>query len=278
MLVGCISEKMASYFSRWIHALGIDAGCVALLGYLLVCRVANVPANLGYGWVLLITVVLAYMGDRWLDASRQPLFSMTLPRHGIYVRHRFMLFRLWCILFTVDLIIAFSCLSPQELALGVCFAGGVGAYTIFAQRGKLRRGSKEVCIGGLFFLGALGLSPWELEMSGWWTALLFGLLCSFDCLVMAYLERHQDNAREEPSAFSFTIFNQRFGWRIMWLMIVVWLFSLFWVPIILILGMALFVVATLVWARRLRLSNHSLDGQKLDAVLIVFLISLVLLI
>ena len=92
MLVGCISEKMASYFSRWIHALGIDAGCVALLGYLLVCRVANVPANLGYGWVLLITVVLAYMGDRWLDASRQPLFSMTLPRHGIYVRHRFAVF------------------------------------------------------------------------------------------------------------------------------------------------------------------------------------------
>ena len=151
--------------------------------------------------IIFMTVWLAYVGDRWMDARRAPLAAMESPRHRIFVNDAEAWRRVWGLVFLVDLVFSLWTLSWGAWIYGCVIGLGAVLYTWATQSRRWKGARKEILIGMLFGWVSGGFEPWNFDSIAITTMLAIGCLCALNCFWVSWSERNLDAARAEPSAF-----------------------------------------------------------------------------
>ena len=151
--------------------------------------------------VLVLSVWLIYLSDRWLDALVLDVDKPHSFRHGFYVRHKRSVACGWLVILCVDTALIVTSLSAEQLRGGLVLGTFVLIYLLGVHALKpLMRYSKELQVGLAFGLGATLLlwtqnASFELAV----TTLLFACLCTLNCLFIALWERDLDVAQKQVS-------------------------------------------------------------------------------
>ena len=189
----------------WGRILSLDAPAVACAWQALFARSLGQRVQPHQGWLLGLSVWLAYVADRWIEGWRLRGESVRSFRHRFAIRRRWELFGLWVLVLLASLSLAFWRLSALEWLGSLLLLGLVTAYLLSHQwmhRHKAGRPPKELCVAGIITSGAAlypmlgyGFIPALKAMSG--PLLLFGLLAFANCLIIA--EREKELDREHGS-------------------------------------------------------------------------------
>jgi hypothetical protein len=188
---------------QWPTVLSLDAPIVSVTWQLLLARLAVVPLGPARVLVLGLSVWLAYVADRWLEATRLDGHRIRTTRHHFYYRHRRSIVIAWLIVIVTDVTMAFDALTSRELWLGAALLVMVIAYVIshqYLHRTRRWRAPKEICIavlltGGvwLFVSGAVDRELLAGPLAG------FALLCFTNCALISTWEREVDIAHGQTS-------------------------------------------------------------------------------
>lgn len=196
----------------WVNILSMDAPAVAIAWAALFARSRGVALPATNILTLALIVWLIYLADRILDGWHADKATLQ-ERHRFSERHRSTLL---CVLALGALFAAWLVredLSGPEIKAGFLLAGLVSMYMLCVHfRGELfhRFLPKEVAVGLLFAAGTM-LPVWSratvfsaatlrITMIRW---VLFGLLCSLNCLAIECWEKAgsaESNHEKLPSA------------------------------------------------------------------------------
>ncbi|MGB0371374.1 MAG: hypothetical protein ACPGN3_08485 [Opitutales bacterium] len=185
-----------------IHQLCLDAPAVAVSAYWMVCRLDGRVADGATMIIVFLTVWLAYVGDRWMDAQRHPRAALHSPRHRVFVQNPIVWQRVWCAVLVLDVVISVLALSVGSWLYGLLLGAMSVAYTVGTQRRIWKGPQKEIIIGILFGLVAGGFAPWDWTVSSICALIAVGCACALNCMAVSWNERELDSLRGELSAFS----------------------------------------------------------------------------
>lgn len=189
----------------WLNLLCLDAPIVAVAWQWLFARTFGAQLDFPLRALLFLTAWLIYLADRFADAIKLPPESPSSLRHRFCRAHTVEWWVAIVIIFFLDLALALRSLDLQMLLLGGSLAALCALY-LFANHslgGKWRPiPIKEKAVGILFAagttLGVVGQLP-GLTVSFAVTALLFAILCTYNCLSIAAWERELDAAQGKAS-------------------------------------------------------------------------------
>jgi hypothetical protein len=172
-------------------------------------RVAGVTLRWPHVVVLGASVWLAYAADRWLEGWRLHWRDIRTERHHFYQRRRWPVAAVWGLVLAIDLIVAFSGLSVDELAAGIVLLTCALMYLLSHQivhRRRRWRAPKELCVASLLTGGVrvfLGASPIASDLT--LSTALLALLYFTNCALISLWERDVDLAHGQTSlAVDFT--------------------------------------------------------------------------
>lgn len=216
-----------------IHQYCLDAPAVALSAYVLVCRIDGRWVDWGSAVIIFLTVWLAYLGDRWMDARRNPRAALTSPRHQVFVHEPDQWLRAWVVILGVNVVMSTIALSLSAWLYGLSLGLGSVVYTFWSQRLAWRGPQKELFVGILFGWVAGGFTPWEGSLTAWTTMFAIACLCALNCLSVSWTERELDVQRGERSAFSHFVGGLMgpADWRIVIALMAGGLFAAAWVSV-----------------------------------------------
>jgi hypothetical protein len=196
-----ISGRLPHSPILWLSLLCLDAPIVAVAWQWLFARSFGAQIGFPLRALLFLTAWLIYLADRFADTIKMP------PDTPISLRHQFCrdhVIGWWVaivVIFLLDLTLALRSLDLQMLLLGGTLAAICFLYLFINHSlgGKWRPvPMKEKAIGILFAagttLGVVGQLP-SLTASFGVAALLFAILCTFNCLSIAAWERELDAAQ-----------------------------------------------------------------------------------
>ena len=194
----------------------MDAALVALLWQGLLARAWGVSLEPLASYALVpLGVWLAYAGDRMLDVRRMP--QARTARHRFASKHAALLVCVWLAVATLAVLLGLWLLRSKQVFAAAVFLGFIAVYLLAGQRWPALVRSllpRELVVGLVFAAGtafffAPGLSsgraPGQASyaFTEWMLlTLAFACLCVFDCLVISWLERHEDRALGESTAAS----------------------------------------------------------------------------
>ncbi len=189
----------------WLNLLCLDAPLVAVVWQAAFASTFNVTLPMGSQVALFLTAWLIYLGDRLADVlsiKAQDLMSARQAFCFYYRRHFFFaiagigLLEAWLIVSALE----------ERLRLAGAAIGGVAiAYlTVNHSLGRIWRviPVKELSIGSLFTLGTVvGVMTRMTKITAafYLATILFGCLCTFNCVCIATWERALDRAQAKFS-------------------------------------------------------------------------------
>jgi|HubBroStandDraft_1064217.scaffolds.fasta_scaffold64650_2 hypothetical protein len=203
-LVGLVSAERMTHtpvpWWLWWNILSVDAPTVAVIWAALFARASGIRLSTAEAAVLVLAVWVIYMSDRLLDGWTARHRTALRERHFFCAGHRFVLAVLVlsavCAIFWVTM----ERLQAAEVSAGVKLGLLLAAYmaSIHAGRERIARFlPKELVVGFLFAAGAT-LPFWSRAMQFSWHAwlpwVLFGLLCSLNCMSIECWENREPGA------------------------------------------------------------------------------------
>ncbi|MFT4639291.1 MAG: hypothetical protein ACI8T1_002616 [Verrucomicrobiales bacterium] len=156
---------------------------MALVWHAAFARAFGVPIDVIATALLVISVWMIYVMDRLLDVRRMAGEDVT-ARHAFHAKHA----RSLQLGVSLALILAgtLTIMADERLILfGVVMLSFTGLYGLLVHR-KLFWAPKEFLCGGMFSVGVIG--GLFIEPFPWTLSLIFGFLCSGNCLVIACAE------------------------------------------------------------------------------------------
>ena len=189
----------------WLNLLCLDAPLVAICWQWLFARSFHLKLPSGAIFALFLTAWFIYVIDRFSDSISLPRDVPKSAREIFCLKHR----RLWLLLIPsialLDIAVVWLQLDNVTRLHGAIVAAFAGLYLIVNNRlSKIWKAIpiKEILVGSLFAAGTL-LAFESQTASGRSTiafaALLFAILCSFNCVSIAFWERDLDLAQEKDS-------------------------------------------------------------------------------
>jgi hypothetical protein len=190
-----MNSKTAPFILRWLSLFSLDALLVALAWQEVLARISGVDLYWNERALLGISVWIIYTADHLLDGliSKKSTYFNQAPRHTFVQKHR--------LFFSVTVLIALvGALSLLHTISFSLFIGGAlltlvtGLYLFintFLLRHEMWPQGKEILISMIFTLGC-GLIPLiQSHHKGVLSVsmLLFFVLCSINCTLIARLER-----------------------------------------------------------------------------------------
>lgn len=189
----------------WLSLLCLDAPIVAVAWQWLFARTFGAHLHLSLRALLFLTAWLIYLTDRFADTIKLPAVSPISLRHRFCREHMVGWWIAIVVIFIIDASLALRSLDLQMLLLGGTLAAICGFYLFINHSlgGKWRPlPLKEKAIGILFAagttLGVVGQLP-GLTISFGVAVMLFAILCTFNCLLIAAWERELDAAQGKGS-------------------------------------------------------------------------------
>lgn len=191
----------------WVTILSLDAPLVALVWQAFFARLLDVSLPPAARLILVFTVWLAYVADRWLDGRQMPAGSAVTLRHRFAQRHARPIAVAWLLVFIGDVLLALIGLSRMELLKGVGMGAAVLLYLTLIHLPALRKplGSvKELLVAALFSAGCLFFVAIRLPAVSQAVVICFFSLTGialFNCLAVSAWERAED-ARQTQSSMA----------------------------------------------------------------------------
>ncbi len=176
---------------------------VTLLWQALLARVAGLTLRWPQMVVLGASVWLSYAADRWIEGWRLHRDDIRTQRHHFYQRRRWPVAVVWGMVFAVDVAVAFTGLSANELLAGSVLLVITLTYLLSHQlvhRHRRWRAPKEVLVAGLLTGGVwIFLGPWPVagHLTTW--MVLLALLYFTNCALISLWEREVDLAHGQTS-------------------------------------------------------------------------------
>lgn len=208
---------------QWPTILSLNAPLISAVWLSFIASTLDVPIGSSHTLVLALSVWLAYVADRWIEAWRLPSSAIQTQRHSFSQRRRWPLGTVWLVVLAIDVTIAVGCLTSVDLVAGTLLLFPVLAYVLSHQNLHRRarwRLPKELCVAALLSSGvglflvtrATNLLPLVLPLS------TFAALCFSNCVLVSVWERHVDTAHAQTSLArdypDIVGFSQRMPWLI----------------------------------------------------------------
>jgi len=201
------SAKSATRVSPllWLNLVCLDAPLVAVSWQWLFALTFHVESSYASRAALFLTAWSIYLADRIVDTFTLDPARPTSFRHRFCRRYR-RLFIFWLAFLVVsDAWLIWRHLEPRILPAGALVGGLAVLYlAVNFISGTIWRAVplKELTIGFVFAFGtvaAVWANTLPAGLSFIWAALLFGTLCSFNCICIAAWERGIDEAQGKTS-------------------------------------------------------------------------------
>jgi hypothetical protein len=189
----------------WINVLSLDAPIVALLWQIFFFKQFHLELHWIDSFILISSVWLVYVADRWLDGFQIGKNDAKTARHRFYMRYRLSTVLSFVLVLIVTTWLAFERLDFVSIRNGALILCLVGAY--FANNHLIkfwqRFFPKEIFIAvifslgtGLFVFSKIGLLKLLIPMG------IFAILCFLNCCLIAKWEVEQDEAQNQKSIIS----------------------------------------------------------------------------
>ncbi|ODS54656.1 MAG: hypothetical protein ABS36_10830 [Acidobacteria bacterium SCN 69-37] len=187
---------------QWPTILSLDAPVILLAWQALAAHATGVPLGWAPRVVLAVSVWLAYMADRWIEAWRLPASAVATPRHRFHQRWRWPIATVAAAAFVADIVTAVVALDADDVIAGLWLALAAGAYVVSHQwlhRHAPWRAPKELVIALLLAAGV-----WLFVRAGtpavlWPTLGLFALLCLTNTSLISRWEIEIDRRQGQSS-------------------------------------------------------------------------------
>jgi len=190
---------------QWPTILSLDAPLVAWTWQIMISRVCDVNLDSPRQLILGISIWLAYITDRWIEAYRLRPDQIHTNRLMFYHKHKWITAVVWVLFFSYDLLLAFHNLYRNEFIYGLYLFTAVVLYLLSHQwlhRNFKWRLPKEVCVAlilgaGVGFFIALALKS-DFSLLGI-NLSLFVLLCFTNCILISIWEKDVDTLQGQDS-------------------------------------------------------------------------------
>jgi len=185
----------------WLSATCLDAPVVAIAWQWLFASSFGAVVAQPNRVALFLTAWLIYLADRFADCASISAGAPSSARQRFCAKHWLIWIVLMLLLAVIDSIICLTLIDPRTRMVGSAIAGAIAIYLAlnhFAGWIWQRLPIKEIIVGFLFASGtvaALNLTRSRFVIS----AILFGTLCSLNCLSISVWERDLDVAQGKDS-------------------------------------------------------------------------------
>jgi hypothetical protein len=194
-------SKLTIRFWQWPNVLAIDAALIALLWQAVFAFASNQNATFASASVLGLSVWLTYIADRLFDVAKRPMDRLQSLRHRFTKRHPQLLWKLWLGALAVNICMAFTGLTTDQLLRGSILLAFCLLYTGLNQKLSDRFFPKELCVAIIYAAGVIVLLPSTKDL--WIPASFLMLLCLINCLIISANERQIDAAMKTRSIAQF---------------------------------------------------------------------------
>ncbi len=185
----------------WPNLLGLDAPAVAVAWQWLFARVFDSDLPPVFHLILGLGVWCVYLADRIYDSTHAPLIGSQTDRMSFTQRHFAALICVAIITAFVNLFLIISYVPHALFLTGLITAGLVGVYYLIRLKGNPRLMSvmpREILCGMIFGLGCAIAPHAFITNSGgsdyFFATILFGLVCSANCILISVWEKEEDIA------------------------------------------------------------------------------------
>jgi hypothetical protein len=185
----------------WLSAICLDAPVVAVTWQWLFASAFGAIVALPNRLALFLTAWLIYLADRFADCVSIAAGTPMSARQRFCAKHQAISIVLILLLVVIDSSICLTLIEPRTRVIGSAIAGAIAIYLAlnhFAGWIWQRLPVKEMIVGFLFASGTLApinCTEFRFVVS----AILFGILCSLNCLSISVWERDLDIAQGKES-------------------------------------------------------------------------------
>ncbi|CAN5228412.1 hypothetical protein BH20VER2_BH20VER2_02150 [soil metagenome] len=185
----------------WLNLVCLDAPLVAVSWCWLFAQSFDVPVTAGAGAALFLTAWLIYLADRLSDSLSLDRDGETSLRQRFCLQHRRAWIAAGLLLAILDLVVI-ATLDSRAFFAGAAVGAVAGTYLLINHTAQLVWRAvplKEVTIGFVFAAGTMVPLTNRLTSGLLIAWLLFGCLCSLNCIFIAVWERELDMAQRRVS-------------------------------------------------------------------------------
>ena len=185
----------------WLSATCLDAPVVAVAWQWLFASVFGAVIALPNRLALFLTAWLIYLADRFADCASIPAGAPISARQRFCAKRHSIWIVLIVLLLIIDSIICLTLIERRTRMIGSGIAGAIAIYLAvnhFAGWIWQRLPIKEIVIGFLFAAGTIAAIHCT-ESRFVVSVILFGILCSLNCLSISVWERDLDIAQGKES-------------------------------------------------------------------------------
>ena len=187
---------MFNIFQR-LNILAIDAVLIAICWQAVFASVSDQALNFPAVCVLGLSVWLTYCADRLFDVKKRPLEQLHSIRHRFTKRHAKTLWKVWFGILAINIGIAFTGLTTNQLLNGAILLTFCLLYTGLNQKLSDRFFPKEFCVALIYAASVVVfLLP---DPTLWLPTGFLMLLCLINCLIISNKERPIDAAMKVHS-------------------------------------------------------------------------------
>lgn len=175
---------------QWPNLLALDAALIALVWQAAFAAALGHEVSATAQIVLGLSVWLTYMADRLFDVAKRPLQQLHAIRHRFAKQHARALWALWGCILLLNIGLALTGLSINELRNGAILLALCLLYTALNQALSRRFFPKELCVALIYTGGVIVFLLPNTDL--WAPASALALLCLINCLMIGSKEQHID--------------------------------------------------------------------------------------
>jgi hypothetical protein len=189
----------------WLNLVCLDAPLVAVAWLWLFAATFHVPVRPLHCAALFLTAWSIYLADRLADSCSLPTGLPRSLRHEFCLQHRSIWIAALMVIALVDAVLIWNRLGPDTFLAGAI----VGTLALIHLVLNYSLGGawpplplKEATVGSLFAAGtlvALFPLPVPIARSLVFPAIFFGLVCTLNCISIAFWERELDETQRKVS-------------------------------------------------------------------------------
>jgi len=190
----------------WPNLLGLDAPAVAVAWQWLFAKNFGADLPLVFSFILGLSVWCVYLADRLYDAKRSPTIGTQTDRLRFTQKNFTALVCVTIAASVTNLILIIRHITFPLMISGLITAGLLGIYYLIRLKGNGQLASaipREILCGMIFALGCVitphafltSLNESEFAVA----AILLGLICSANCLLISFWEKEEDIAGNDRS-------------------------------------------------------------------------------
>jgi hypothetical protein len=188
----------------WLSLTCLDAPIVAVCWQWLFAQSFDLEVNTGEPWALFLTAWLIYLADRYADGTALNENGPRSLRQAFCRRHRGAWKLAIAVIAAADVVVIVTTLEAPTTSAGIILGALAVSYLVVNQVHRqvwMNIPFKEVVIGLVFAAGSiLVFLPEALHIPDFRFAwVLFGLLCTLNCVTIALWEEDLDRVQARHS-------------------------------------------------------------------------------